>query len=49
MQPIIRVDANQMRVEGRMMNLRERDAVRNNRLAKLLILIRDDMGGIEQQ
>ena len=49
MQPIVRVDADQMRVERRMMNFRERDAVRNHRLAELLILVRDDMGSVEQQ
>jgi hypothetical protein len=35
MQLIIRVDADQMRVERRMMNLRKRDPVRNHRLAEL--------------
>ena len=49
MQPIIRVNADQMCVERRMMNFREWDTVRNHRLAELLILVRDDMGGVEQQ
>ena len=46
--PKIGIDADQMSVERRMMNLRERNAVRNDRLAELLILVRDDVRGVEQ-
>jgi hypothetical protein len=37
-----------MRVERRMMNLRERDAVRNYRLAEPLIFVRYNMCSVEQ-
>ena len=49
MQPVVRVDANQMCVERGVMDFGERDAVRNHRLAKLLISVRDDMSRVEQQ
>jgi hypothetical protein len=49
MQPVVRVDANQMCVERGVMNFGERDAVRNHRLAKLLMSVRDDMSRVEQQ
>ena len=49
MQPIVGVDADQMRVESGVMNFRERDAIRHHRLAELLVLVRDDMSRVEQQ
>ena len=49
MQSIVRVDADQMSVERGVMNLRKRNAVRNDRLAETLILVRDDVRGIQQQ
>ena len=49
MQPIVRIDADQMRIEGGMMNFRERNAVGNDRLAEPLVLVRDDVRGVQQQ
>jgi hypothetical protein len=37
-----------MRVEGGVMDLRERDAVADHRLTKHLVLIFDDMSGVEK-
>lgn len=45
----VSVDANQMCIERGVMDFGERDAVRNHRLAKLLISVRDDMSRVEQQ
>jgi hypothetical protein len=42
------VDADQIGIEGPMMNLRQGQAVRDNWLPKLLVRIRDDVSGIEQ-
>jgi hypothetical protein len=42
MQPIVRIDADQVRIECCMMNLRERQTVWNHRMAKLLILVGND-------
>ena len=44
----IRIDANQMRIERRMVSLGKWNPVRNNWLSKFLVLIRNDMCGIEQ-
>jgi hypothetical protein len=49
MQPAVGVDADQMGIECRMMNLRERDAVRNHWLAEQFVLVRDDVRRVEQQ
>ena len=49
MQPVVRVDADQMGVERGVMDLGKRNAVRNHRLAKLLVPVRDDMSRVEQQ
>ena len=49
MQPIVRVDPDQMGVECGVMDFRERDAVGNYRLAKPLVPVRDDVGRIQQQ
>ena len=49
MQQVVGVAANKMGVERGVMNLRERDAVRDYRLAELLVLVRDDMSRVEQQ
>jgi hypothetical protein len=48
MQSVIRVDSDEMSVEGGVVDFRERDAVADHRLTKLLDLIFDDMGGVEQ-
>ncbi len=48
MQPIVGVNADQMGVERCMMNFRKRDAVRYYWLAELFVLVRDDVGRIEQ-
>src|ERR1700733_13275913 len=48
MQSEIRVDSDEMSVEGRVMDFRERDAVADHRLTKHLVLIFDDMSGVEK-
>jgi hypothetical protein len=48
-QAIVRVDPDQMRVKGGMMDFRERDAIGNHRLAQALILVRDDVRSVQQQ
>jgi hypothetical protein len=48
MQSEIRVDSDEMSVEGRMMDFRERDAVADHRLTEHLVLIFDDMSGVEK-
>ena len=45
---VIGVDADQVGIEGRMMDLRQRQAIRDDRLPKLLVRIHDDVSGIEQ-
>src|ERR1700730_574239 len=47
-QAVIRVDADKVRIEGSVMNFRERNAVGNDRLAEQLMPVRDDMSCIEQ-
>jgi hypothetical protein len=44
----IRVDPDQVGVEGGMVDLRQRQAIRDDRLAQFLVGIHDDMNGIEQ-
>ncbi len=46
---IVRVDAYQMGVEGSVVDFRERNAVGNHGLAELLVLVRDDVGRVQQQ
>jgi len=46
-QLIIRVDTDQMSVEGRVMDFRKRDAIWNHRLAELLVLVRNDVGRVQ--
>ena len=41
-------DANQMGVERRVVELRQRQAIRDDRVTKLLVRIHDDVSGIEQ-
>jgi hypothetical protein len=48
-QPVVGVDSDQVRIESRVVNFRERDPIGNHWLAELLITVRDDMGGIEQE
>src|ERR1700733_2385341 len=48
MQSEIRVDSDEMSVEGGVMDLREWDAVADHRLTKHLVLIFDDMSGVEK-
>lgn len=48
MQSEIRVDSDEMSVEGRVVDFRERDAVADHRLTKHLVLIFDDMSGVEK-
>jgi len=53
-QPVGKVDAEigidtaQMGIEGSMMDLGQRQTIRDDRLPKLLDSIRDDVSGIEQ-
>ena len=44
---VIGVDADQMGVEGRVMEFRQRQTIRHDRLPKLLVGIYDDVGRIE--
>ena len=46
MQPIVRIDADEMFIERGMMNFGKRYAVRNNRLAKPNFTIGNDVRGI---
>ena len=48
MQSIVRVDSDEMGVEGGVVDFRERDAVADHRLAKQLVLIFDDVSSVEQ-
>ena len=48
MYSVIGVDADQVGVEGGMVELRQGQAVRYDRPSKLLVRVHDDMGGIEQ-
>jgi len=48
MQSVVGVDPNQMRIECRVMDFGEGKAVRDDRLAQLLVRVRDDVGGVEQ-
>ena len=48
MQSEIRVNSDEMSVEGRVVDFRERDAVADHRLTKHLVLIFDDMSGVEK-
>ena len=48
-QVIVWVDTNQMRVEGSVMDFGERDAIGNDRLAKALVLVHDDVRCAQQQ
>ena len=45
---VIGVDADQVGIEGSMVDFRQRQAIRDDRLPKLLVCIHEDMGGIEQ-
>ena len=46
MQPIVRIDSDQMRIEGRVMEFRKREAVWHHRLAESLVRVRDDGGRV---
>jgi hypothetical protein len=48
MNSVIGVDADQVGIEGRMVDLGQRQPIRDNRLAKLLVRVHDDVSGIEQ-
>ena len=45
---IIRVNADQVSIKCGMVNLRERDTIRDHRLAELLILVGDDVCRIQE-
>ena len=47
-QPVIGIDADQVPVEGRVMNLGEKQAVLDDGLSQRLVLVGDDVGGVEQ-
>jgi hypothetical protein len=49
MNSVIGVDANQVGVERRVMNLGKWNAVRDDRLAERFVLVGDDVCGIQQQ
>ena len=44
----IRIDSDQVGVERSVMDLRQRQAIWENRLSKLLLRTHDQVGGIEQ-
>ena len=44
----IGIDADQVGVEGRVMELRQRQAIRDHWLPKLLVRVHNDVSGIEQ-
>jgi hypothetical protein len=48
MQSEVRVDSDEMSVEGRVVDFRERDTIADHRLAKQLMSIFDNMSGVEQ-
>ena len=48
MHPVVGIDPDQVSVEGSVMDLGERDAVGNDRLAERLVAVGDDVGGVEQ-
>ena len=48
MDDAVGADADEVIIEGGVMDLRQSDAVADDRLAKLFITIRDDVRGIEQ-
>lgn len=49
MESIIRVDSNQMCIEGGMMDLRQWNAIGDRRLPKPLVLIGNDVSGVQKQ
>lgn len=44
----IEIDSDQIGVEGRTMDLREREAVRDDGCRGVLIAVGDDVGGVEE-
>jgi hypothetical protein len=48
MQSEVWVDSDEMSIEGRVVDFRERDPVADHRLTKQLVLIFDDVSGVEQ-
>ena len=48
MEPEVRVNADQVRIERGVMDFRQWYAVRHNRLPKSLVVVRDDVSRIEQ-
>src|ERR1700721_3022688 len=48
MQSEVRVDSEEMSVEGRVVDFRERDTIADHRLSKQLMSIFDNMSGVEQ-
>src|ERR1700737_832831 len=48
-QSIVRIDANQMSVEGSVMDFRQRNAVRYQWLSEPLVPVGDDVGGVQKQ
>ena len=48
MQAVVRVDADQMCIEGSMMDFRQRNTVGNHRLAEPFILIRNNVRCVQE-
>ena len=46
--PTVGVDADQVVVEGGVVDLRQRDAIGDDRLAEQLVRVGDDVGGVEE-
>src|SRR5665647_1142423 len=49
MEPIICINADQVSVESGVMDFRQRDAVRHHWLAKPVVLIGNNVGGVQKQ
>jgi hypothetical protein len=47
MEPEVRINPDQMGIERGVMDLRQRYAVRHDWLPKALVIVRDDVSGIE--
>ena len=49
MNPVVWIDTDQMGVERRMVDFGKRDSIGHDRMPEPLVLVRDDMGCIQQQ
>ena len=49
MQAEVRIDADEMSVERRVMDFRQREPIADDRLAKAFVFVGDNVRGVEQQ